>query len=144
MQQGRCVRFSHSFIINSSRFIRYPIDEGNSSMAVPDRSNHVNESISPTISGKVSSLLQPLILICSTDFKAILLGKIIRLWHPDRLRSTSFSRNPTESSILTKLVQQSRFKILKFGNPDMSGISFRNWQLSKFIDVRFLKIWMEN
>ena len=82
---------------------------------------HSRDSILPSISGKLSSLLQPLRESTDRDLDPSLVANLVSLEHPLSLNTRSLSRNPTESSTSTKLVQSVRSNTSMFGLPDKSG-----------------------
>lgn len=108
-------------------------------MPLSSISNTHRESMFPIISGKFSSLLQPLRIRIIRDFILIFGGKFARLEHLERSNVTSLLRNPIEGSTSIKLVQPLRSKYFRFSIPEKSGIFSRNPQSVKFRDVSFAK-----
>lgn len=141
MLLGRCSSFWQESKSKTFSPIRYSIDFGSSSIAVPWRRISWRCSIFSTISGNFLTFEQPVRRRVRRDFNLRRLGRVLRLEHNRKFKVTSLSRDPTDSCTLVKLLQLSRLRLSRFGIIEKSGISVRYSQQLKDTSFKSLNIW---
>ena len=143
MLSGRSIRFWQLDTSNFSSPVKYPIDEGNSLIQVPDINNICKLSIPGRILGNLTSLEQSRRSKYRRDFSLRLLGRIWSFSQPLSCKYSSLSRNPTDSWTSTKFLHLERSKCTKFGVFKAEKFTMAS-QDSHWIYFKFsnLKVWI--
>jgi len=133
MLLGMLSRFLQLFMLNTSKPIKWWIDEDSFVIPVSSKWSTINLFMFPTISGNFSSFEHPSRMQTLSDSISRLLGKILILTQSVRFTYWSFLWRASDGWTSNKLVQPSRIRFSRFGIPVKSGVLIRFRELLRLM-----------